>query len=406
MRAYVKGRVFKRGSIWYIDFNANGRRVREAIGENKGLAGVILGKRIAEVVEGKFLDKRNQKIKFEDFADTFINLYSKPNKRSWKSDEYNLKALSPFFNGKYLYEITAEGIEQFKAERSKSVTPVTVKDIEQFKEERSKSGTPATVKDIDQFKAERSKSIAPATVNRELATLKTILNKAVAWKNLRESPARNVKFLREPNGRLRYLEIAEIQRLIANCSDKLRPIVILAVNSGLRLGEILGLRWKENIDFQREIIRITNTKNGEVKALPMNATVNQTLMRVRRNPDSPYVFCGKDGRPYQDIRKSFYTALKKSRIINFRFHDLRHTFASQLLMSGSDINTARELLGHKDLRMTLRYSHLSPDHKKRAVDIFDQKINTKIGTNLAQQPNTEIPDEFSSLELIKNTNVI
>ena len=212
--------------------------------------------------------------------------------------------------------------------------------------------------------------------------------------------------MREPNGRLRYLEIAEIQRLIANCSDKLRPIVILAVNSGLRLGEILGLRWKENIDFQREIIRITNTKNGEVKALPMNATVNQTLMRVRRNPDSPYVFCGKDGRPYQDIRKSFYTALKKSRIINFRFHDLRHTFASQLLMSGSDINTARELLGHKDLRMTLRYSHLSPDHKKRAVDIFDQKINTKIGTNLAQQPNTEIPDEFSSLELIKNTNVI
>ncbi len=195
---YKKGRVFKRGSVWYIDFNANGRRVREAIGGNKRLAGIVLGKRIAEVAESKFLDvKRNQKIKFEDFADTFINLYSRPNKRSWKSDIYNLKALHPFFNGKYLYEITAEGIEQFKAERSRSV--------------------------------------APATVNRELATLKTMLNKAVAWKKLQETPARNVKFLREPNGRLRYLEIAEIQRLIANCSDKLRPIVFLGVNSAFRL---------------------------------------------------------------------------------------------------------------------------------------------------------------------------
>jgi len=363
MKAYGKGRIFKRGSIWYIDFNANGRRVREAIGENKRLAGIVIGKRIAEITEGKFLDvKINQKIKFEGFADTFINLYSRPNKRSWKSDIYNLKALYPFFNGKYLYEITAEGIEQFKAERSKSV--------------------------------------APATVNRELATLKTMLNKAVAWKKLQESPARNVKFLREPNGRLRYLEIGEIRRLIDKCSDKLRPIVVLALNTGMRRGEVLGLKWTD-IDFQREIIRIANTKNGEVKVLPMNATVKQTLMRVRRNQNSPYVFCGKDGQPYHDIRKSFFTAIQKTGIINFHFHDLRHTYASQLVMSGIDINTTRELLGHKDLRMTLRYAHLSADYKKRAVEI----LGSKIDPNLTQKPFSEIPDKFSFSELIENTNV-
>lgn len=89
---------------------------------------------------------------------------------------------------------------------------------------------------------------------------------------------------------------------------------------------------------------------------------------------SEFVFCNVDGSQRKDIRFSFFTAIKKSGINEFRFHDLRHTFASHLVMSGVDLNTVRELLGHKTIKMTLRYSHLSPQHKKRAVDILGEKI--------------------------------
>ena len=108
----------------------------------------------------------------------------------------------------------------------------------------------------------------------------------------------------------------------------------------------------------------------------MNPLVRRTLIAVRKHPDSPYVFCNANGENYANVRKSFFTALKKSGIIKFRFHDLRHTFASHLVMSGVDLTTVRELLGHKSLEMTLRYSHLSPDHKQRAVANLSRQMDT------------------------------
>ncbi|MFC1667090.1 site-specific integrase [Candidatus Omnitrophota bacterium] len=138
-------------------------------------------------------------------------------------------------------------------------------------------------------------------------------------------------------------------------------------------GEILGLKWQD-IDFSRRIIYLLDTKNGEKRELPMNDTVKTALLRTLRHPDSPYVFGDKNGRPFRDIRKSFFTAIRKSGIINFRFHDLRHTFSSHLVMSGVDLNTVRELLGHKSLKMTLRYAHLSPNHKGRAVELLSAKM--------------------------------
>jgi integrase len=119
-----------------------------------------------------------------------------------------------------------------------------------------------------------------------------------------------------------------------------------------------------------------NTKNGEKREIPINEQVKSALIKVRKHPESPYIFCNKDGKPFGDIKKSWLTALNKSGILKFRFHDLRHTFASHLVMSGVDLNTVRELMGHKSLEMTLRYSHLSPDHKKRAVDILGKRMDT------------------------------
>ena len=113
-----------------------------------------------------------------------------------------------------------------------------------------------------------------------------------------------------------------------------------------------------------------NTKNGEKRETPINEMVKTALLRTPKHPESSYVFYDKNGNPFGNIRKSFFTALRKSGIINFRFHDLRHTFASHLVMSGVDLNTVRELMGHKSLEMTLRYAHLSPDHKRGAQWTF------------------------------------
>ena len=170
----------------------------------------------------------------------------------------------------------------------------------------------------------------------------------------------------------------------------------------MRKSEILTLQWK-NINFGQGIIYLLHTKNGERREVLMNDIVKKTLIAVPKNPSSPYIFCHEDGKPYLNVRKSFDAVLKKCDIIDFKFHDLRHTFASHLVMSGIDIKTVQELMGHKSIEMTLRYSHLSPDHKKRAVEI----LGNRIITNIAQTPKTantseggESPNSLKELELV------
>ncbi len=338
--------IFMKRGNWWIDYYACGKRKREKIGSSKSLAISVLHKRKAEIAENRYLDiKKEQKIKFEDFADEYLELHSKPNNKSWeKSDVNNIKSLKRYFSGRYLYEITPLMIERFKTERIKEVS-------------------------------RRHIPLSPATVNRNLACLKSMFNKAIQWGKLEENPFKAVKLLKENNKRLRYLEKEEIVKLLARCSRHLRPIVVVALNTGMRKGEILGLKWQD-MDFKRGIIYLYNTKNGEKREIPINEMVKTALLRTLKHPDSPYIFCDKTGRPFKDIKKSFFTALTKSGIINFHFHDLRHTFASQLVMAGVDLNTVRELMGHKSLEMTLRYAHLSPDHKRRAVDILNKRMDT------------------------------
>ena len=330
--------IYERNGNWYVDFYAHGKRIRKKVGPDKKLAKSIVRKKMVEVAENRFLNvSKNKDVKFKDFGKQFIELHSKQHKKSWKSDFYNLNTLSSVFGGRFLYEIAPKAIEEFKAKRSENVSP--------------------------------------ATVNRELATLKTMLSKAVQWDILENSPAKNIKFLRENNRRVRYLEKAEIKRLL-NCSfGYIKPIIIMALNTGMRKGEILGLKWRD-IDYKRGIIYLLDTKNNDKREVPMSSFVKRALVRVPKHPDSPYIFCNKAGKPYKDIRKSFFTSLKKASIINFRFHDLRHTFASQLVMSGVDLNTVRELMGHRDIKMTLRYAHLSPDHKRRAVELLGNQMDT------------------------------
>ena len=241
---------------------------------------------------------------------------------------------------------------------------------------------------VEQFQTEKLKQQKkPSTCNRLLATLKHMFNKAVEWNMVEEETlkrVRKVKFLAENNRRLRYLSTEDVQSLIDKCDNHLRPIVITALHTGMRRGEILSLTW-DNIDLKNGFILLDLTKNGERREIPINQTVREALDGVVRRLDIPYVFYNPDTeKKYDNVKRSFKSACRRAGIKDFHFHDLRHTFASQLIMSGIDITTVKELLGHKTLTMTLRYSHLAPSHKVKAVNILDRALNETNCTITAQ----------------------
>ncbi|MHB8137978.1 MAG: tyrosine-type recombinase/integrase [Smithellaceae bacterium] len=232
---------------------------------------------------------------------------------------------------------------------------------------------------VEQFQTGKlQKGLKPATVNRSIATLKHMFTKATDWNMVEDETLKRVrkaKLLEENNRRLRYLNKEECQTLINACKDHLKPIVITALNTGMRKEEILNLKW-DNVDLKNGFILLSITKNGERREIPINATLHDTLTRIIRRVDVSHVFYdAESGHRYGNIRRSFMTACRKANIRDFHFHDLRHTFASQLVMAGIDLTTVKELLGHKTLTMTLRYAHLAPSHKVKAVDILDNAIN-------------------------------
>jgi integrase len=190
-----------------------------------------------------------------------------------------------------------------------------------------------------------------------------------------------VKCLKEPPGRLRYLTGEEMDALVGACSPHLRPIVLTALHTGMRKSEILGLTWQE-IDFGVRTITVHHTKNNERRVIPMNRTLYEELRQLPRHLHSPYVFCNEQGERYDEVKRSFNTACRKAGIIDFRFHDLRHTFASHLIMNDISLKAIQTLLGHKDIRMTLRYTHLSGEHLQAAVGILDRRSD--VGTKREQ----------------------
>ncbi len=331
--------VYFKNSDWYIDFCHNGRRFREKVGPDKKLAQKVLMKRKIQIAENKFLDVREEElIKFKVLANSFLERHAKLNKKSWeRSDAVYIKQLLKTFG------------------------EISMCDIKPL--------------DILDYKAQRLKAVSPATVNREIACMKCVFSKCIEWELIRDNPAKKIRLLKENNCRVRYLDKDEITTLLSNSSNKLRNLIVFAISTGMRKGEIQNMRW-EDIAFKNDVITLPKTKNGEVRRVPMSTNVKDMLLNMKEHSRSEVVFCDEETGQSYNFRKSFETALKKSNITDFHFHDLRHTFASHLVMAGVDLNTVRELLGHKSLLMTIRYSHLSQDHKKRAVELLDSKTVT------------------------------
>ncbi|MCG7869685.1 MAG: site-specific integrase [Candidatus Thiodiazotropha taylori] len=243
------------------------------------------------------------------------------------------------------------------------------------------------------------------TVNRDIATLKSCLSRAVDWHVIEEHPLRRLKLAREDSqGVVRYLSVDEEKRLLlalktrdmeiklkrasgnkwrrsrkrpplpeitSSYSDHLTPMVILSLNTGMRRGEIFHLQWND-IDFDNKtlVVRGEKAKSGKTRHISLNRTALNVLQawHDQCSTSSTLVFPGREGNPLDNIRRSWEGLLQRANIQSFRWHDMRHHFASKLVMAGVDLNTVRELLGHTDLKMTLRYAHLAPEHKAAAVE--------------------------------------
>jgi integrase len=254
--------------------------------------------------------------------------------------------------------------------------------VERYRDRQLRSFDTMTVEQLQTYSINRG--LKNASNNKILNVLKHMFSKAVDWEMLTEDTlkrARKVKLLPE-DSRLRFISIEECRELIDACEPHLRPIVITALNTGMRKSEVLKLEWDKHVDLKHNFITLDRTKNGERREIPINETLRHTLTGLTRRVDIPYVFYSQEtGKPYQSVKRSFGTALKRSKIKDFHFHDLRHTFASQLIMAGVDITTVSRLLGHKSLKMTLRYSHLAPAHMKNAVNVLDNTLSGKTSTS-------------------------
>ena len=329
-------RLYRRGSIYWFDFQMNGTRYRKSTGETKRRdAENIFHAEREKARAGESSGVQEVKTyKVVDLAEEYLKWAER--QRSYKDKKQGIRQLVDVFGNHDVNDLNT--------------------------------------REIEQWQSMRLKYNKPSTVNRLLATLKHMVNKGTQWGMASDralKQVRNVKLLPENNRRLRFLSIEECQRLIECCHKALKPIVVVALQTGMRRGEVLGLKW-EQIDLIHGFILLDTSKNGERREIPINTTLEYLFKEMPRSVESEYVFTGKTGKPLTDIKKGFHTALRKAGIHDFRFHDLRHTFASQLVMAGIDITSVKELLGHKSLTMTMRYSHLSPGHKRKAVHVLDR----------------------------------
>jgi integrase len=355
--------VFKKRNRWFIDYYLpGGQRKREVV----TIEGVdpsnitrqdainALSIRKAEQAQGKFnIVKTEKKIPFTDLVTKFLE-YSKTNKKSYTRDITSSRVLIDYFGSKTVQQINSWHIEQYKSKRQKDIT---------------RFGKPP----------------AKATINRELAFLKTMFSKAVKWKITNINPVKDIKLFKENNANLRILSNEEFYKLYESANDFLKPILLVAINTGMRRSEIFNLKWQD-INYEQEYICVIDSKNNESRIIPMNPVLKDTINNLHKIPDSEYVFSQSDGMPIKSIKTFFWSALKSSGINHCRFHDLRHSFASRLVMAGVDIVTVQELMGHKSIIMTRRYSHPTPEHKKQAVNRLNlDNIDTYLDTRYNKQ---------------------
>ena len=353
---------------WHYEFRVRGVCYRGALPEarTKWQAEQAETQIRQQVYEGKFGGLAIAP-RLKDFIDEIYLPWAKANKRSCRDDVWRSGVLIEYFGKQRMDEIAPFKIERFKHERRAGLTW---------------RGTPRT----------------PASVNRELEVLSRIFTIAIDNGMNIQNPCRKVRLLRMDNQRNRYLGEDEETRLMAILVGRrahLRPIVILALHTGMRRGEVLSLRWNQ-IDFGRGLILVQRTKTGRDRIVPMNSTVRETLAAIRQQAEGDQVF------PINDVKRSFSYACVKAKIADFRFHDLRHTAATRLADRGADAFQIAAILGHSSIQMTARYTHATSDGLRRAMEslaVNDKQVG-KISPTIppqfsadGQEANAQIAEE-------------
>ena len=351
--------MFKRkdSALWWMSIRYNGKKIQRSLEtSDKKLAKAIEAKIITDIVEGKYYEKPTGHNKtFRQLMDRFMKEHApKVSGSMQKSYASSLKHLIPFFGDLNLLSISRKKISEYKVLR------------------------------LDE-------GARPSSLNRELAMVSKAFTLALddwEWISGNDKPFSKMPYEKENNERDRWLTEDEEKSLLENSSEWLREIVVFALNTGLRQGELLSLEWNR-VDLFRRTILIHKTKNGKPKTVPLNKNAMDVIARRAkekvRKLKNDFVFLSSHGTKIDrhNLRRAFNNATRKAEIENFTFHDLRHCFCTKLAQRGVDIYKIAKLAGHEDIRMTQRYSHHCPESLRDGVEILEADyVLATVGKNL------------------------
>jgi integrase len=347
--------LFKRNKTWWMSITHNGRQIRKTTGStDKRLAEAILAKVTMKLIEGRYFDRLEENGRtFQEMVERYITeRVVGASRHGERRARCMLKHLLPTFGHMTLAQVTP-------------------KEISAYKWRRQQAGA------------------APATIVKELALMKTAFNVAIReWEWCRDNPVCRVTMGKVNNARVRYCDDETLAKIYQACPTWLQPIVMLARYTGLRRENVVLLQW-EQVDVVRRVIILDHTKNGDALGIPLCDPAMQTLQAVKPLRCFPRgtVFFQDNGEPVtlDMVTTAFRRACEAVGVTNFRFHDLRHTFASALVQKGVDLYRVQRLLGHRDGRMTQRYAHLAPENLREAVQVFKDDYH-KISTSSEGEP--------------------
>ncbi len=323
---------------WHYSFRLRGARYRGALPEarTKWEAEQAETKIRQQIFEGKFGVALREAPRFSAYLTETYLPHSKAHKQTHRDDIWRGKVLNRYFGSLRLDEITPFAIERFKRERREGQTI-------------------------------RGQQRSPQSVNLELTLLSTVLQMAADHGLILTNPCRKVKRLKVDNQRERYLTDEEEKRLMAWLSEHrpyLKAIVLTALHTGMRRGEILSLRWAE-VDLERNVIHVTKTKTKRNRAIPVNSLLRAVLLQQQR-------VTGRDEHVFEirDCKRSFTHACTKVKINDFRFHDLRHTAATRMGDLGATQFELQQIFGWTNPQMAARYTHATGDGMRRAMELL------------------------------------